>query len=317
MKKVLLFALSSTILFSCSEEETKIVNPDTVIKGKITNADGNSAWLESYKTEHAATATVSASGDFEIKINLTQPACFDLVNGKARTNLCLAPGDTLNVSFDAKDIDATLRYEGKDAKLASYLADKTRKEKAMSTELMNLFNYKQDSFLLRINEIEADFNKDIAAIKNDTTINKQLYTWAEEALKNEKYAFLFDYRYYHNTLANDSILKEVPEVMEVAKDFSANNANQLQSSSYRNALNSFVNYHAGTLLLSDTALANSTEGKEKAVWMAIDKNISDATVKEFLQFNFINKNASLAFVADEKAKFKTATKDTVYQKLLK
>ena len=316
MKKILLFALASTVLFSCSEEEAKIVNPDTVIKGKITNADGNSAWLESFKGEKT-NATVSATGEFEIKIQLKNPSCFDLVNGNARTNLCLAPGDTINVSFDAKDIDATVKYEGKNSKFSNYLADKTRKEKAMSTQLMNLFNFKQDSFLININNIEADFKKDFEAIKNDTSINKNLLAWAEDALNQEKNAFLYDYRYYHNALTKDSILNEVPQVMEVAKGFSANSAEKLHLAAYRSALNSFINYHAGTILLTDTALANSAEGKEKAVWMAIDKNISDAAVKEYLQFNFINKNASLAFVAEEKTKFKAATKDTVYQKLMK
>jgi hypothetical protein len=76
-----LLSFATTMFFACSEEE-KIVNLDTVIKGKITNTDGNVDWLESFKNQRTQTIA-AANGEFDIKSALTQATCFDLANGSA------------------------------------------------------------------------------------------------------------------------------------------------------------------------------------------------------------------------------------------
>ncbi|MFZ9848643.1 MAG: hypothetical protein ACO3EE_10895 [Flavobacteriales bacterium] len=195
MNKLLLLALSNVVLFSCSEEE-KIVNPDIVIKGKITNADGNTAWIETFINERTE-ATVGANGEFEIKIALTQAACFDLVNGKARTYLCLAPGDTVNVSFDAKDITGTVKYEGKDATFPNYLAEKKRTiNQLMSGEYDSLYVLNADTFLLTAETLIAKLKTSFDNIKGDTNIDKSILSWEESAINLDKTALILDYPYY-------------------------------------------------------------------------------------------------------------------------
>ncbi len=318
MKKLILFASAGFILFSCNEEEeAPKVAPDTVVKGVITNADGNTAWLETFKSEKYS-ATVNAKGEFEIKVLLKEPTCFDLVNGKAKTYLCLAPGDTVNVSFDAKDIEKTVKYDGKNAKFPNYLADKKRNIDAMMiSEFQFLYSLPTDSFLLLAEKSVSKWNTAYDAIKGDTNINKTFIANEEKALKYDRAALFLDYGIWYKKFKMIDSVPGFEKVLETTKDANPANASDLSMESYRNFLNSYININAEKELAADTALKSNPEGAEKAKWLAIEKNIIDSAVKDYLKFNFIIRNSALSFVAEEKNKFKAATKDTVYLKLLK
>ena len=316
MKRLFLLAIASTVFFSCSEE-TKVVNPDTVIKGKITNADGNTAWLETFKNEKTE-ANIGANGEFEIKIALTQAACFDLVNGKARTYLCLSPGDTVNVSFDAKDITGTVKYDGKDAAFPNYLAEKKRTiNQLMIGEYDSLYVLNTDTFLLTAKTLITKLKTSYDAIKLDTSIDKTILSWEESAINFDETALILDYPYYSKMMKGIDSVPGLDKILAATNNLSLVDSKSLQLESYRNVLNSYINLKFEDELLADTTLKANSEGKEKAKWLAIEKNITDPSVKEYLEFNFITKNSALSFVAAEKEKLKASTKDTVYQKQLK
>ena len=292
MKKLLLLSFATTMFFACSEEE-KIVNERTQ-------------------------ATVAANGEFEIKIALTQATCLDLVNGKARTYLCLSPGDTVNVNFDANNITETVKYDGKDAAFSNYLAEKKRTiNHLMSGEYDSLYVLNADTFLLTAETLIAKLKTSFDAIKGDTTIDKSILIWEESAINFDKTALILDYPYYSKMMKGIDSVPGLEKILVATKDLSLSDSKSLQLESYRNVLNSYINLKSEDEIIADTTLKANPEGKEKAKWMAIEKNITDPSVKEYLQFNFINKNSTLSFVAAEKAKLKASTKDTVYQKQLK
>ncbi len=314
MKRILLFTLAASVLFSCSEEEKAPVNPDTVIKGKITNADGNTAWIETFKNERTQ-ATLNANGEFEIKIALTQPGCFDLVNGKARTYLCLAPGDTVNVTFDAKDIDKTVKYEGKDAAFLNYLANKQRAViELMTGEYDSLYMLSADTFLLTAETLSSKLKASYDAIKNDTNIDKTILSWEEKALGYDKMALILSYPRNYKMMKMIDSVPGLDKIVNATKDLALNDGANLQLISYRNALNSYIELNSEKELAADTAAVKDTK---KALWNAIEKNVTDAAVKDYLEFNHVRLNYGLDAASEAKDKLKASTKDTVYLKQLK
>ncbi|MCX6181204.1 MAG: hypothetical protein NT150_04670 [Bacteroidetes bacterium] len=281
MKKIALLSLLVTTLFSCSEP-APAPTPETVITGVITNQEGNTVWIENYKEEKIQIDTLNEKGEFEIHFTLGQPSCFEIVNGKFKSYICLAPADTIAISFDTKNINETIAYGGKSAAFNKYLGEKQKiSNKLMTEQFDSLYYTTTDTFLINtelwFTSISAPFN----AIKADTNINKVLISKEEQALKYEKGAVLLDYKYYHKLMTSDTMV-DVSKLVSMVSELNPNNAADLELKSYRNFLQSYVNFYAEEVLMADTALMHQPEGTSKAKQMTIDKKITDPAVKEYL-----------------------------------
>ena len=69
MKNIFIVFIATALLASCGEPATPVA-PQTVITGVISNPEGNTVWLENYKSEKiviAQTKTLSTDRLFSIK----------------------------------------------------------------------------------------------------------------------------------------------------------------------------------------------------------------------------------------------------------
>ena len=281
MKNIFIVFIASAFVASCGEPATPVA-PKTVITGVISNPEGNTVWLENYKSEKIVIDTLNDKGEFELKVTLSEAGCYEIVNGKSRSYICLAPADTLSASFDATKIIQSIAYSGKSSALNKYLIEKQRNtDKIMTEQFDSLYYESTDTFLINaevlFNAITAPFNN----IKTDTNINKVLITKEEEALKYEKAALLLDFKYYHKLMTNDTIVN-IDKILALTKDINPNKAIDLELKSYRNFLQSYINFHTETALVTDTALRSQPNGTDKAIQITIDKMITDPAVKEYL-----------------------------------
>ena len=282
MKKLLLAFIAGTTLFSCGEP-APIIAPETVITGVITNPDGNTIWIENYRNEKIIIDTLNEKGEFEIKFTLGQPSCYEIVNGKSKSYLCLSPADTLSVSFDAKDICKSISYNGKRMFLNNYLCEKQRvSDKLMTGEYDSLYYLTTDTFLLNADILFKTITLPFDVVKADTNINKILISKEEEALKYEKAALLLDYYYYHKMMRMVDSIAGLDKIIALTKDVSPNNAAALELKSYRNFLQSYINFNAESVYKADTTLHSHPDGMTKAKSMCVDKMISDDVVKQYL-----------------------------------
>ncbi len=293
MKKLLFALLIATSLFSCGEPAPTAA-PETVITGTISNPDGNTIWIENYKNEKIKIDTLNEKGEFEIKFTLGEPSCYEIVNGKSRSYLCLTPADTLSVSFDAKNTCQTISYSGKGFAFNKYLCERQRNSDVlMNGEYDSLYYMTPDTFLLNADILFKTITAPFEAIKADTNISKKLISKEEEALKYEKAALLLDYNYYHKMMRMIDSISGLDKVIVLTKDINPNNAAALELKSYRNFLQSYINFNAEVIYKSDTTLHSNPEGMTKAKSICIDKMISDAAVKEYLQNKLKVENSAM------------------------
>jgi hypothetical protein len=283
MKKIALLSLVITALFSCSEPAPAVA-PETVITGVITNPDGNTVWIESFKNEKIKIDTLNEKGEFEIKLTLAQASCFELVNGKSKSYLCLAPADTLSVTFDSKNIKESILYNGKSMSFNNYLCQKQRtSDKLMNGEYSTLYGCTCDTFLINADLVFGLINAPFNNIKADTNINETLISKEEEALKYEKAALLLDYNRYHKMIKMVDSVAGIEKVLDLTKDLNPNKAADLELLGFRNYLKSYIDFNAEEVYKADTTLHSAPDGMMKAKALCIDKMISDAAVKEYLQ----------------------------------
>ncbi|MFM7022428.1 MAG: hypothetical protein ACKOXB_05580 [Flavobacteriales bacterium] len=282
MKRLLLSLVALSALFSCGEPAPTVA-PETVITGTITNPDGNTVWIENYKNEKIKIDTLNEKGEFEIKFTLAEATCFEIVNGKAKSYLCLAPADTLTASFDAKNICQTIVYSGKSIALNNYLAEKQRScDKLMTGEYDSLYHMTPDTFLMTAEVLFKTFFSPFDAIKADTSVNKTLIAKEEEALKYEKAALLLDYNYYHKMMRAIDSVPDIHKITDLTKDVNPNNASALDLKAYQNFLMSYINFKAEEVYKADTTLHSNPDGMNKAKLISVEKNITDPVVKEYL-----------------------------------
>jgi len=284
MKKLLFAIIATSTLFSCGETAPTLA-PETIITGVISNPDGNSVWIENYKNEKIKIDTLNEKGEFEIKFTLSESTCYELVNGKSRTYLCLAPADTLSVAFDSKNISQSIVYSGKGVSFNNYLCEKQKSiDHLMNGEYDSLYYLSADTFLLNSDVLLGLINAPFVALKNDTNVNKSFIAKEEEALKYEKAALLLDYNYYHKMMRMVDTIAGLHKVLALTKEANPNNAAALELKSYRNFLQSYINFNAEEVYKADsTLLSDPINGMTKAKTIIVDKLITDAAVKSYLQ----------------------------------
>ena len=126
LRHTLLFILAFSYQLGYAQKEAIII-------GKIENPPTPNVFVEYKKNlftleQGTYEASVDLNNLFGIRINLTEPrtVIFKYQNEKIR--LFLAPGDTLKMLFDGKNMSSSLIFEGKNAVANRYLLSVSKPE---------------------------------------------------------------------------------------------------------------------------------------------------------------------------------------------
>ncbi len=141
----------------------KIANP-TVKKVFI----GSYNNLINYELVYLDSAELNSNGNFSMTFSCDHPIHALFYHGNEYTKLFIVPGDSLQMTLDAKQFDETLHYQGKGEFINNYLANK-----------MRVFS-NPDDFNTLYNRSEASFNR-----RNDS-IRKVKQNFIDTYFSNSK-----------------------------------------------------------------------------------------------------------------------------------
>lgn len=104
--KIVITIAIATLLFACTRTNPNLVT----ITGKITNPIGESVAFNSTDTSYST--TINEDGIFEITFYLDSSTYLNLSHGAEVTAMYVKPGDKIDVTFDTKQFDESIMYEG-------------------------------------------------------------------------------------------------------------------------------------------------------------------------------------------------------------
>lgn len=119
--RTILLILPFTLAFSCSNTSSTSTT-DVEVKGKLTNAHGESVYLEQLSAEAIKpvdTALIDENGEFTITAPVTEAGFYRLkISDKNFATLILDAGQHVTITGDASDLGNTYKVEGsEDSKL--------------------------------------------------------------------------------------------------------------------------------------------------------------------------------------------------------
>jgi acetyl esterase/lipase len=113
MKKILVifFVGVYSISFSQTIKKTKIT-------GNISESAGDKIQIEN------KTAEISENGSFQIDIDVMKPSYYTLHYGNEEIVFYLEPGESIDISFNAKNVSSSLLFNGESGKVNNFLKNK-------------------------------------------------------------------------------------------------------------------------------------------------------------------------------------------------
>ncbi len=130
--KVLTILIVFSIAFvSCKDYYKKQKSNTVVVSGQITNATGDSAWIEVYKAVGMDRITYGdkliENGSFNIRFEIHKPQMAVFNDGNEITRMFIQPGDSLYLTLNTEEFDETIKYSGNGANENNYMAAKYMK----------------------------------------------------------------------------------------------------------------------------------------------------------------------------------------------
>ena len=150
MKKLVYFVSFVLLVTSCKKEEVKDY---VTLSGTIMNK--NSELLVVRSQEYTKTIMVNEDGTFSDTLKVVT-GVYNLFDGTENTPIYLKNGFDLEVSFDAKKFDESIKYAGVGAEPNNYLAARSLKQEAVFEDEA-MFELEKTAFNQKLAGIKAGF----------------------------------------------------------------------------------------------------------------------------------------------------------------
>jgi acetyl esterase/lipase len=124
---LVLFAIALTATTALAFQSIK--QPKAGITGRITEPTGDKIQIDN------KTAEISGNGSFQLNMDVKKPSFYTLRYGNDDMIIYSEPGDSIDISFDAKNISSSLQFKGKLAQINSFLKSKRAIDKIVDDYL--------------------------------------------------------------------------------------------------------------------------------------------------------------------------------------
>ena len=171
MKKITVL-IAAFAVFACNEKPKNYVT----LEGKIENKSSDTLIVKS--KDYEKKIVLNQDGSFQDTLHV-QTGTFTLFDGKEATPIYLKNGYEINLDFDAKNFDESLKYTGKGANANNYLSEKIK--------IQNKYLESDDFLSLEredYNKMKSDFNSELNTLLEKTTDLDSLF------ITNEKSEFV-------------------------------------------------------------------------------------------------------------------------------
>jgi thiol-disulfide isomerase/thioredoxin len=289
MQKLFTLFLSVFVLASCATDQT--ANSDATsatVSGKIDHATDT---IELYRIPmigdgiDASKVGLAEDGTFELTVDVVEPGEYRLRNGRNRATLYLHPGDALTVSADAEDINGTMLYQGKGAKVNNYIGELKRRLDVFNATIAdeNIYKLEQESFLERNNTMKTYLTDLYEKRFGDGSATPQFAKYAQTDIAARWANQLDNFPTYHAYYAKKDDFEVEDFYYAYRKEISLDDTEALASPQYRNYVRGHASNSVEAILEADETLEDDWAAVSRAQYQftSSDPEIGDG-VRDFL-----------------------------------
>lgn len=292
---ILLFAVA-TLCIHCAQDPNDHDTPkEIMISGHINDAE-NSAVRVSGMVEMRRDST-DEDGNFELRFRHHMPEYFTLrLPGKSLT-LFLYPGDSIYVTADKEDFDASLTFEGDRVAEALYLHEKSGIEASYGLgNLREFYTLAPADYLARIDSLQSDLAM-LLSTYNGGSEADTFFTRLESAYPEYRFTELnAQYSGAHRWLADvaegDSIDFPAEYWKERLRSLSYDDAELLKLPAFRTVVRTRVHNGISELMDRDSVYNEMEHGWMYAAMIVAEESLSGSEIREYFKFHEIHEMIS-------------------------
>ncbi len=183
MNRLLIVLLVALATISCKKENTFVK-----LSGKITQP--NSEHLTLHNLQDGSVVKefeIGKDGAFSDTITLAKGRYF-INDGSENFMLYITPGTDLQITFDGKEVEKTLKFEGSGNEVNTYITEKYNKQSDLVDNLEGILTLNAEEFQNKLKSIDNEYSdalkkikyKDKDFITADSTDTKGFLSYIEE-----------------------------------------------------------------------------------------------------------------------------------------
>ncbi|HMO39005.1 MAG TPA: TlpA disulfide reductase family protein [Saprospiraceae bacterium] len=296
IRKLNVFIVLMLLLSSSLSAEVPLIwnraNNKIKITGKIETGGTDIFIIYSTKNQNAEIS--HQNGFFELELALEEPEIISLAfSSNQRIELFVRPGDAINITFDKHDFPGSLLIFGDRERENIMLAELTRIMEVTPFVNIELFGMEESAFIEKteamLAETEAALKKYAAHYGDDDILfTRYVGNYINYTLAH--YRQVYPQRYRRST--GDKYYTPSERLNSLTEKIIIEEADLLNIPAYRNYLFSITEENALDLLTRDSALSSEVYSFFLARYQCIEKDFSNATIKDYLKYKVLRGHIS-------------------------
>jgi len=269
MKRLLYTCALLFALIACRTEKK---NDYIILRGTVLNKQANDLKLTSLCYSNNKYIPINEDGTFIDTLRVKADNVM-LYHGGNLTYMYLEAGDDIQLTFDARDYDNTVKFSGTGSAYNNYLLEKQKVSKGILDGIENVYLLNETEFKTKQKELVSAFFK---LLETTSGLPKE---YIDKERRNIRYAYLAklnDYEGGHGYYTKNKDFKVSDEFLDELDELDYNNAGDyIFSSSYGSLIRSYCFKQA-------KKLTDSSNIDQDVAYLKAVNTLSNQTIKDIM-----------------------------------
>ncbi len=287
MKKLSFLFIPLFLILSCNNQEKAVTTAK--IGGQISRFDTDLILIKNDKGDITDSVFVDDQGFYLLSKEIEKPGYHTFSYNDNNISLFLDKGFDLTLNFDAGDLAAPIKFDGKGSLENNYLQEMKSLRDELQLSTKELFSLDETAFVAKLDSIrDAKNNLFETTFTEDVEVNAYFLTTEKAKIQYARANTMLLYPRYHKYFSgNDSF--EVSENFDAYLDeLNLNDPALLSSGDYSRFLETYLQQQASNLFDSDSNYSKNDNGWFLAQIDAIESSLENADIKQHLAFRIMS-----------------------------
>jgi len=286
MKKFLIIFLIILFFASCGEKKES-----TLITGNVKNDTENTISIGDSLLQ------ITETGGFFFQIELTDPQIFSLKYQQRQFEIFVVPGEKLEISFDAKNIDQSMTFKGKSAETNRYLFQVGKFYKKVGTyfptyskKWRSLYSKDEKIFIAELDSLKNSFRKSLdESAVNLNNVNDEVLFQKENGIEFTFAWMILQYPNFHKDFTSEKISLS-PETKDYLESINLDDPRLLKVDEYSDLGDALIHLKIRQEFRTNNDLKKSDNRWLKASFNVIERMFKNQKIKDFWRYHYLKKH---------------------------
>lgn len=286
MKKFLVIFLIILFLVSCGEKKKSSSITGNVINDTTYSISIGDSLLQ-----------ISETGKFSFQTELAKPQTIPVKYQNKQFDIFAEPGEKLEISFYAKNINQTMTFEGKSTETNRYLFQVTRFYEKLGTyfptyskKWRKLYSKDKKYFIVELDSLKNSFRNSLKELAiNQKIVNNEILFRKESGIEFTFDWMILQYPKFHRDFARENVSLSQKTKNKI-ESVNLDDPRLLEVEEYGDLGEALLHLKIRQEFITNKDFKKSDNRWLQASFNVIDNMFKNQKIKDFWRFHYLNKH---------------------------